>query len=213
MNDMGQQLLRVLIVPFAMSVTAACSTGTAKPPPRVDEVVPAESLVRARSTPELRVPPGYDIRKIASLNGPRVILPRADGSVFVTLTADDQLALVADPDGDGTYAVTQLLRNLDSPHGMVVRDGFLSIAKPVPGGELEKLTATGIILGTPEFMSPEQLRGKPLDPRTDVYSLKLMTYEMLTGKTPFEGKDQQELMTARLRSDPRSMRTGRPGIP
>ena len=44
------------------------------------------------------------------------------------------------------------------------------------GGELQKLTATGIILGTPEFMSPEQLRGKPLDPRTDIYSLALLTY-------------------------------------
>jgi len=42
-------------------------------------------------------------------------------------------------------------------------------------GELQKLTATGIILGTPEFMSPEQLRGKPLDGRTDIYSLALMT--------------------------------------
>ena len=68
--------------------------------------------------------------------------------------------------------------------------------------ELQKLTATGIILGTPEFMSPEQLRGRPLDPRTDVYSLALMTYEMLTGKLPFTGRTQQEMMIARLRSEP-----------
>lgn len=128
MNVMGQQFLRALVAPLAASVLAACSTGTAGPPPRVDEVAAAESLVRARSTPDLRVPSGYDIRKIASLNGPRVMLPRPDGSMFVTLTGDDQLVLVADPDGDGTYAVTQLLRNLDSPHGMVVRDGFLYIA-------------------------------------------------------------------------------------
>jgi serine/threonine-protein kinase len=78
------------------------------------------------------------------------------------------------------------------------------------GSELEKLTATGIILGTPEFMSPEQLRGKPLDPRTDVYSLALMTYEMLTGKLPFEGRTQQEMMIARLRSDPIPLRRARP---
>ena len=74
------------------------------------------------------------------------------------------------------------------------------------GAELQKLTATGIILGTPEFMSPEQLRGKPLDARTDVYSLALMTCEMLTGKLPFEGRTQQELMIARLRSDPTPLR-------
>ena len=80
------------------------------------------------------------------------------------------------------------------------------------GGELEKLTATGIILGTPEFMSPEQLRGKPLDPRTDIYSLALMMYEMLTGKLPFEGRTQQEMMIARLRNDPIPLRQRRPGM-
>ncbi len=75
--------------------------------------------------------------------------------------------------------------------------------------ELQKLTATGIILGTPEFMSPEQLRGKPLDPRTDVYSLALMTYEMLTGKLPFTGRTQQEMMIARLRNEPVPLRQAR----
>jgi len=80
------------------------------------------------------------------------------------------------------------------------------------GAELQKLTATGIILGTPEFMSPEQLRGKPLDPRTDIYSLALMTYEMLTGKLPFQGRTQQEMMIARLRSDPTPLRKVRPDL-
>jgi len=73
-------------------------------------------------------------------------------------------------------------------------------------GELQKLTATGIILGTPEFMSPEQLRGKTLDARTDIYSLALLVYEMLTGKLPFQGRTQQEMMIARLRSDPIPLR-------
>ena len=78
--------------------------------------------------------------------------------------------------------------------------------------ELQKLTATGIILGTPEFMSPEQLRGRPLDPRTDIYSLALMTYEMLTGKLPFTGRTQQEMMIARLRSEPMPLRTAAPAL-
>jgi serine/threonine protein kinase len=78
--------------------------------------------------------------------------------------------------------------------------------------ELQKLTATGIILGTPEFMSPEQLRGKPLDARTDVYSLSLMTFEMLTGKLPFAGRTQQEMMIARLRNEPTPLRQARPDL-
>jgi serine/threonine-protein kinase len=80
------------------------------------------------------------------------------------------------------------------------------------GAEIQKLTSTGTILGTPEFMSPEQLRGKPLDPRTDVYSLALMTYEMLTSKLPFTGRTQQETMIARLRSDPIPLRQMRPEL-
>ena len=79
------------------------------------------------------------------------------------------------------------------------------------GPELKKLTATGIVLGTPEFMSPEQLRGKPLDPRTDVYSLGLMAYEMLSGKLPFVGRTQQEIMIARLRSEPTPIRAAQAG--
>jgi serine/threonine protein kinase len=78
--------------------------------------------------------------------------------------------------------------------------------------EIKKLTATGIVLGTPEFMSPEQLRGKALDPRTDVYSLGLMAYEMLTGKLPFLGRTQQEIMIARLRSEPQPIRASRPDL-
>ena len=103
-------------------------------------------------------------------------------------------------------------KNPDGTERAVVMDFGLAKERKA-GGELEKLTATGIILGTPEFMSPEQLRGKPLDPRTDVYSLTLMTYEMLTGKLPFEGKNQQEMMIARLRNDPIPIRSRRSDIP
>ena len=80
------------------------------------------------------------------------------------------------------------------------------------GPELEKLTAIGIVLGTPEFMSPEQLRGKPLDGRSDVYSLALITVEMLTGTLPFVGKTQQEIMLARLRNEPATLRKMRPDL-
>ena len=104
-----------------------------------------------------------------------------------------------------------ICRGADGTEQAVVMDFGLAKERKAEG-ELQKLTATGIILGTPEFMSPEQLRGKPLDPRTDIYSLSLMTYEMLTGKLPFQGRTQQEMMIARLRSDPIPIRKMRPDL-
>jgi serine/threonine-protein kinase len=78
---------------------------------------------------------------------------------------------------------------------------------------IAKLTATGIILGTPEFMSPEQIRGKPLDARSDIYALGIVAFEMFAGKLPFQGRNAQEMMIARLRSQPIAIRTLRPDVP
>ncbi|MCE2941186.1 MAG: serine/threonine-protein kinase [Gemmatimonadota bacterium] len=105
-------------------------------------------------------------------------------------------------------------RRTDGTEYAVVMDFGLAKERKA-GAELEKLTATGIILGTPEFMSPEQLRGKPLDARTDIYALGLIAYELLTGKLPFAGRTQQELMIARLRNDPMPLSELRPtlGLP
>ncbi|MEP7086180.1 MAG: serine/threonine-protein kinase [Gemmatimonadota bacterium] len=99
----------------------------------------------------------------------------------------------------------------DGAERAIVMDFGLAKERAV-SAEIKKLTATGIVLGTPEFMSPEQLRGKALDPRTDVYSLGLMAYEMLTGKLPFTGRTQQEIMIARLRSEPTLLRAARPDL-
>jgi len=81
------------------------------------------------------------------------------------------------------------------------------------GPEVAKLTATGIVLGTPEFMSPEQIRGKPLDGRSDVYALGVLAFELFTGQLPFPGKSAQETMIARLRGSPQALREVRPELP
>jgi len=76
-----------------------------------------------------------------------------------------------------------------------------------------KLTATGIILGTPEFMSPEQIRGRSLDARSDIYALAIVAFEMFTTKLPFSGRSAQEMMIARLRGKPATLRQYRPDFP
>jgi serine/threonine protein kinase len=57
------------------------------------------------------------------------------------------------------------------------------------------------LAGTPFYMSPEQVQCSPVDQRSDIYSLGLVVYEMLTGKKPFEGKDQWRVMEMRANSD------------
>jgi serine/threonine-protein kinase len=79
--------------------------------------------------------------------------------------------------------------------------------------EVAKLTATGIVLGTPEFMSPEQIRGKTLDGRSDVYALGILAFEMFTGTLPFQGRSAQEMMIARLRGNATPLRQAKPDLP
>ncbi len=100
----------------------------------------------------------------------------------------------------------------DFPFRSVVMDFGLAKERRA-GAEVAKLTATGIVLGTPEFMSPEQIRGKPLDGRSDVYALGVLAFEMFTGQLPFAGKSAQETMIARLRSPAIPLRQVRSELP
>jgi len=66
-----------------------------------------------------------------------------------------------------------------------------------------KLTQQGMVLGTPPYMSPEQFTGQPLDARSDVYSLAVMAYEMLTGTLPFEATSAFEWATLHMTAAPK----------
>jgi eukaryotic-like serine/threonine-protein kinase len=68
----------------------------------------------------------------------------------------------------------------------------------------QKLTQQGMVLGTPPYMSPEQFTGRPLDARSDVYSLGIMAYEMLTGQLPFQADTAWQWATHHMTSPPRS---------
>jgi serine/threonine-protein kinase len=82
-------------------------------------------------------------------------------------------------------------------------------------GESEALTQDGYTLGTPEYMSPEQCVGAPVDSRTDIYSLGVMMYEALTGSIPIWGRSRRELLELHQRMVPKSMQDVRAdlGIP
>jgi len=74
-------------------------------------------------------------------------------------------------------------------------------------------TQAGTVMGTPAYMSPEQTSGRPLDPRTDIFSLGVVLHEMATGQRPFEGGSSAELVSAILRDTPPSVTEARPDLP
>ena len=76
----------------------------------------------------------------------------------------------------------------------------------------EGMTQAGLIVGTPHYMSPEQVQGKQLDPRSDVYSMGVMIYETLTGKRPFESSSLTGVLTAHITEKPKPPIELRPEI-
>ncbi len=78
--------------------------------------------------------------------------------------------------------------------------------------EAQKVTRTGMVVGTPEYMSPEQLAGDTLDGRSDIYALGLVTFVMLTGKLPFPSDTAQEAMMMRLLEKPKTLAEMRPDL-
>ena len=125
--------------------------------------------------------------------------------------------------------VTQLLRGLEHAHdaGLVHRDlkpdnvlvdrtgvariadfGIASFARP--DEPLARLTGTGMIVGTPLYMAPEQARAEHVDHRADLYALGIILYEMLAGTSPFEGS-AMEVAVAKMEKDPPPIAERAPG--
>ena len=111
----------------------------------------------------------------------------------------------------------QAAQGLDAAHekGVVHRDIKCSNLMVGPRGQVKildfglaqladgsKLTKTATILGTPAYMSPEQVERKPTDRRTDTWSLAVVIYEMVTGRLPFEGEREQAVLYAIVNEEP-----------
>lgn len=71
-------------------------------------------------------------------------------------------------------------------------------------GEMQRLTQSGQVFGSPSYMSPEQVRGEKVDRRADIYSFGCVLYEVLTGKKAFRGDNMMTTMTLQLESQPKS---------
>ncbi|HVT05087.1 MAG TPA: serine/threonine-protein kinase [Thermoanaerobaculia bacterium] len=94
----------------------------------------------------------------------------------------------------------------------VVDFGLAKLTRPT-GVEVARLTSPGTVIGTLHYLAPEQLLGWGVDPRTDLFSLGVVIYEMLTGFPPFDGPSNQELVHQILRADPPPISGAREGVP
>jgi formylglycine-generating enzyme required for sulfatase activity/tRNA A-37 threonylcarbamoyl transferase component Bud32 len=100
-----------------------------------------------------------------------------------------------------------VLLDLETGRALVTDFG---IARTAEGGSL---TATGMVVGTPAYLSPEQVTGAPSDHRADIYALGVMMYEMLAGQPPFTGATPTAVLMKRLGGPPEGLRTIRPEVP
>lgn len=115
------------------------------------------------------------------------------------------------------YAHGQGLVHRDVKPGNILLDprgepalGDFGIAR---AAQDSRLTTTGTLVGTPEYMSPEQARGDEVDHRTDLYSLAIVAYEMLGGRSPFAGTTPHGVLYRQVHEAPPPLRQPRPGDP
>ncbi len=152
---------------------------------------------------------GTTLTQILADHGP---LPLARVAPIVVQVAD---ALAA------AHDVGIVHRDLKPDNIMIVRHRGRDLVKVVDFGiakaigatqGTQKVTKTGLVVGTPEYMSPEQLVGDPIDGHSDLYSLGLVTFRMLTGELPFSATSGQEALFKRLTETPKSLENVSPGL-
>ena len=111
-------------------------------------------------------------------------------------------------------------RDIKPENIMIRSDGYIKVLDfglaKLTENELSPAAAEtnpGVVMGTPRYMSPEQARGLDVDLRTDIFSLGIVIYELVTGKLPFEGETTSDVIAALIKDEPASMRTSVPELP
>ncbi len=164
----------------------------------------------------------------------------SDGTIYLAMeyVPGEPLSDILDRDGRlHTVRAAELVRQtaaaLVAAHGMGIlhrdlKPDNIMVARTRAGTDVVKLvdfgiarvmnsgsqqfTSTGMILGTPDYMSPEQLTGDALDERSDIYALALIAFRTLTGQNAFKGGGTTDVLVSRLMHKPASLRDVHPAV-
>jgi len=93
------------------------------------------------------------------------------------------------------------------------RLGDFGVARAIVRAGEDRISSSGLVVGTPSYMSPEQASGRDVDHRTDVYALTCVVYEMLAGEPPFTGPTPQAVFSRQIAERPPSLRVVCPDLP
>src|SRR5258708_37377908 len=101
------------------------------------------------------------------------------------------------------------------PQEVRILETDLGLVKVISAGQdpQARVTGAGAPVGTPDYMSPEQVMGGEVDGRADQYSLGIILYQMVTGTTPFQGETPMQIAAQQLHMQPPSPRLFRPDLP
>jgi len=134
------------------------------------------------------------------------------------LPIPEALAIASDLAAAIDYAHGQGIVHRDIKPANVLLEGGralvcdFGLARALDRAAVEPLSSSGLVIGTPAYMSPEQAVGETVDGRTDIYSLGCVLYEMLAGELPFTGATPQAVIARHVSDPPSPLRTVRPGV-
>lgn len=181
----------------------------------------------------------HEARAASALDHPNIctiyeIAETPDGQTFIAMSYYEGQVLSAlldrgpMPIADALDIATQVAEGLAASHArgiihrdvkpgnvVVTTDGVVKLLDfglaKLAGAS--RITKSGFTFGTAAYMSPQQLRGEPVDGRADVWSLGVVLYEMIAGRRPFSGRTGGEVVQAILTCEPRPLRELRPDVP